>query len=91
MGEELAPALIAEYKKRHPGVVFDLESKGTGYGFGNLIVGAADIAAASRPIRRCRRIKRHRRDSRRTPIMPPGIFARWVSSAGQTAQERDSS
>jgi phosphate transport system substrate-binding protein len=50
VGEELAPGLITEYKKLHPGVVFDLESKGTGYGFGNLIVGAADIAAASRKV-----------------------------------------
>lgn len=48
VGEELAPRLIAAYRKEHPGVDFDLESKGTGYGLGNLLVGACDIAAASR-------------------------------------------
>jgi phosphate transport system substrate-binding protein len=48
VGEELAPRLIAEYKKKHSGITFDLESKGTGYGFGNLFVGGCDIAAASR-------------------------------------------
>ncbi len=48
VGEELAPRLIAAYRKGHPGVAFDLESKGTGYGFGNLLVGSCDIAAASR-------------------------------------------
>ncbi|HWD17789.1 MAG TPA: PstS family phosphate ABC transporter substrate-binding protein [Verrucomicrobiae bacterium] len=48
IGEELAPKLIAAYKSGHPGVAFDLESKGTGYGFGNLLVGGCDIAAASR-------------------------------------------
>ena len=48
IGEELAPRLIAEYKKTHSGITFDLESKGTGYGFGNLFVGGCNIAAASR-------------------------------------------
>jgi len=48
VGEELAPRLIAEFKKNHPTVAFELESKGTGYGFGNLLAGACDIAAASR-------------------------------------------
>ena len=48
VGEELAPKLIAAYKQDHPGVAFDLESKGTGYGFGNLLAGGCDIAAASR-------------------------------------------
>ena len=48
VGEELAPRLIAAYQKEHPGVAFDLESKGTGYGFGNLLVGSCNIAAASR-------------------------------------------
>ena len=48
IGEELAPQLIAEYKKSHPAVVFDLESKGTGYGFGALMGGFCDIAGASR-------------------------------------------
>ena len=48
IGEELAPQLIAEYHKDHPGVVFDTEFKGTTYGFGALFVGRCDIAAASR-------------------------------------------
>lgn len=48
IGEELAPRLIAEYKKEHPAIVFELESKGTAYGFGNLLAGPCDIAAASR-------------------------------------------
>ncbi len=48
VGEELAPKLIAAYKSDHPAITFDLESKGTGYGFGNLLVGGCDIAAASR-------------------------------------------
>jgi len=47
-GEELGPRLISEYKKDHFGVMIDLESKGTGYGFGNLLAGGCDIAAASR-------------------------------------------
>ncbi|HEX4342436.1 MAG TPA: PstS family phosphate ABC transporter substrate-binding protein, partial [Verrucomicrobiae bacterium] len=47
-GEELGPRLISEYKKDHFGVAVDLESKGTGYGFGNLLAGGCDIAAASR-------------------------------------------
>jgi len=50
IGEELAPRLIAEYKKEHSAVVFDLESKGTGYGLGNLLAGGCDIAAASRMV-----------------------------------------
>ena len=48
VGEELAPALITEYKKAHPNAVFDLESKGTPYGFGALAGGFCDIAGASR-------------------------------------------
>jgi len=48
IGEELAPRLIAEYKKSHPTVTFDLESKATGYGFGALMGGLCDIAGASR-------------------------------------------
>jgi phosphate transport system substrate-binding protein len=47
-GEELAPQLIAEYKKSHPKITFDLETKGTGYGFGALMGGFCDIAGASR-------------------------------------------
>ena len=48
VGEELAPRLIAEYKKDHPKAEFDLESKGTSYGFGALVGGFCDIAGASR-------------------------------------------
>ena len=48
IGEELAPQLVAEFKKEHPAVAFDLEFKGTTYGLGALIVGRCDIAAASR-------------------------------------------
>jgi phosphate transport system substrate-binding protein len=47
-GEELAPQLIAEYKKDHAGTTFDTEFKGTSYGFGALMVDKCDIAAASR-------------------------------------------
>src|SRR5262245_51212584 len=50
IGEELVPRLIAEYKKEHPGVAFDLEFKGTAYGFGALMGGLCDIAAASREV-----------------------------------------
>ena len=49
-GEELAPRLIAEYRKEHPTVVFDTEYKGTTYGMGALMVERCDIAAASRPV-----------------------------------------
>lgn len=48
IGEELGPRLIAEYKKEHPGVKFELESKATGYGIAGLLAGQGDIAAASR-------------------------------------------
>ena len=48
IGEELAPGLIAEFKKDHPNVNFDLEFKGTSYGLGALLVERCDIAAASR-------------------------------------------
>lgn len=47
-GEELAPKLIAEFKKENPTVDFDAEFKGTSYGLGALMVGRCDIAAASR-------------------------------------------
>ncbi len=50
VGEELAPRLVAEYKKDHPNVVFETEFKGTTYGLGALMVGRCDIAAASRPV-----------------------------------------
>jgi phosphate transport system substrate-binding protein len=48
IGEELAPRLVAEYKKQHPAVAFDMEFKGTTYGLGALMVSRCDIAAASR-------------------------------------------
>jgi phosphate transport system substrate-binding protein len=48
VGEELAPKLIAEYQTDHPSAVFDLEAKGTSYGFGALVGGFCDIAGASR-------------------------------------------
>jgi phosphate transport system substrate-binding protein len=48
IGEELAPRLIAEYKKEHSAVAFDLEFKGTQYGMGALMAGRCDISAASR-------------------------------------------
>jgi phosphate transport system substrate-binding protein len=48
IGEELAPQLMAEFKKAHPAVTFDLETKATGYGMAALRVGQCDIAAASR-------------------------------------------
>ena len=50
VGEELAPRLIAEFKKAHPKVNFDLEFKGTSYGLGALLVERCDIAAASRDL-----------------------------------------
>jgi phosphate transport system substrate-binding protein len=49
IGEELAPRLLAEFKKDHPTVAFETEFKGTTYGLGALMVGRCDIAAASRP------------------------------------------
>gem|GEM_PF-581656 len=49
-GEELAPKLIAEFKKDHPRAAFDTEFKGTPYGFGALMVDKCDIAAASREV-----------------------------------------
>ncbi len=48
IGEDLAPKLIAEFRKDHPDVAFDTEFKGTGYGLGGLSAAACDIAAASR-------------------------------------------
>jgi phosphate transport system substrate-binding protein len=48
VGEELAPRLIAEYKKDHPAAVIDLETKGSASGFWGLIGGVCDVAAASR-------------------------------------------
>lgn len=48
IGEELAPQLIAEFKKQHPKITFDVETKATGYGMAALRIGQCDIAAASR-------------------------------------------
>lgn len=48
IGEELAPRLIAEYKKDHPAAIFQTEFKGTGYGVAAMLGGLSDIAAASR-------------------------------------------
>lgn len=48
-GEELAPRLIAAFKKEHPKAEFDVESKATVYGFAALLGSKCDIAAASRP------------------------------------------
>ena len=47
-GEELAPRLIAEYRKGQPNVTVTLESKGSGSGVAALLAGACDIAATSR-------------------------------------------
>lgn len=48
IGEELAPRLIAEYKKEHSTADFQIEPKATMYGLAALRVGQCDIAAASR-------------------------------------------
>jgi phosphate transport system substrate-binding protein len=48
-GEELGPRLIAEFRKSHPDVSVELESKGTASGFTALLDGQCDIASASRP------------------------------------------
>jgi phosphate transport system substrate-binding protein len=50
VGEELAPALIAEFKKAHPQAVIEVETRGSASGFWGLIAGVCDIAAASRPM-----------------------------------------
>jgi phosphate transport system substrate-binding protein len=49
-GEELAPALIEKYRKKHPDVSFELESKGSASGFAALLAGECDIASSSRTI-----------------------------------------
>lgn len=49
-GEELAPRLMAEFKKQHPTTEFKAEFKGTPYGIGALMVDRCDIAAASRDL-----------------------------------------
>jgi phosphate transport system substrate-binding protein len=49
-GEELAPALMEKYRKKHPNVAFELESKGSASGFAALLAGECDIATSSRRI-----------------------------------------
>jgi phosphate transport system substrate-binding protein len=48
VGEELGPALIADYKKSHSQISIELESRGTGYGIAALMAGQCNIACASR-------------------------------------------
>jgi phosphate transport system substrate-binding protein len=48
IGEELAPRLIADFKKDHAAADFDVQPKATGYGLAALRSGQCDIAAASR-------------------------------------------
>jgi phosphate transport system substrate-binding protein len=50
LGEELAPRLIAEYKKTHADIEFDTEFKSTVYGLGALMADRCDLAAASREV-----------------------------------------
>ncbi len=50
IGEELAPRLVAEYKKTHADVTFDMEYKGSAYGIGALMGGYCDIAASSKAV-----------------------------------------
>lgn len=48
IGEELAPQLVAAYKKQHPNAGFELETISTGYGLAALMLDKCDIAGASR-------------------------------------------
>jgi phosphate transport system substrate-binding protein len=48
IGEELAPRLIAEFKKDHPAALIELESKLTGYGLAALMADQCNVAGASR-------------------------------------------
>src|SRR5690349_4868607 len=48
IGEELAPELVAAYKKEHPSAGFELETISTGYGLAALMLDKCDIAGASR-------------------------------------------
>jgi phosphate transport system substrate-binding protein len=48
-GEKLGPRLIQEFNKQYPGVVVELETKGSATGFAALTAGECDIASASRP------------------------------------------
>ena len=47
-GDELGPALVAEYRKQHPNVAIELESKGSASGFAALLAGECDMASSSR-------------------------------------------
>ncbi|MEX2043825.1 MAG: substrate-binding domain-containing protein [Opitutus sp.] len=47
-GEELAPRLIAAYRRQQPNVSVNLESKGSASGIAALLDGTCDIAATSR-------------------------------------------
>lgn len=49
-GEELGPALIAEFLKARPDAEIALESKGSASGFAALFAGECDIAASSRSV-----------------------------------------
>ncbi|MBP7830592.1 MAG: phosphate ABC transporter substrate-binding protein [Kiritimatiellae bacterium] len=49
-GEELGPALIAEFRKSRPDIEIALESKGSGSGFAALLAGECDIASSSRSV-----------------------------------------
>lgn len=48
-GDELAPRLIAEYRKHRPGVTIEHQSTGSESGFTALLAGECDIASSSRP------------------------------------------
>lgn len=48
VGEELAPRLAGEYRRDHPKVAIEIDTKGTGYGFAGLCAGICEIAAGSR-------------------------------------------
>lgn len=49
-GEELGPAIIAEFCKANPEIEVALESKGSATGFAALLAGECDIASSSRTI-----------------------------------------
>src|SRR5204862_8012542 len=48
VGEELGPRLVADFKKDHPSIGIDVETKGIASGYWGLIAGACDIAVSSR-------------------------------------------
>jgi phosphate transport system substrate-binding protein len=49
-GEELAPALIKQFREKYPDVSVDLESSNSASGLNALLEGNCDIASSSRPI-----------------------------------------